>query len=258
MMEAAKAMTGGVVRVENEDVFHALRSRRRVEPYLARERGLLRPAARGVDKRNARAAMLLESVLPNDFRLRKHAVRAECLRVNVIAEPFVERGPLVPFLRSRPVGCHHLPRKGEGHVRLVVVHRVIAEHKQRFTSARVGCVGLEVKRLLLARVFADLREVEKQFHALRLAEVVTRENLLCHFHAARDVANHAKLDVQMVEQPSRHFRVWNAAEDAKVPVVAARLFVVRQMLNHHALVLDGLHRLDVELVMLMHRANPFA
>ena len=135
---------------------------------------------------------------------------------------------------------------------------MIAEHEQRFTTARVGCVGLEVKRLLLARVFADLREVQKQFHPLRLAEVVTRENLLCHFHAARDVANHAKLDVQMVEQPRRHFRVWDAAENAEVAVVAARLFVVRQMLNHHALILDGLHRLNRELVMLMHRANPFA
>ena len=62
----------------------------------------------------------------------------------------------------------------------------------------------------------------------------------------------------MVEQPRRHFRVWDAAKDAKVAVVAARLFVVRQMLNHHALILDGLHRLNRELVMLMHRANPFA
>ena len=158
-MEAAKAMAFPVVRVEDEDVFDALRPRRRVEPYLPRKRRLLRPAARGVDQRDACAAFILESVLPNDFRLRIHAVRAECLRVNVIAEPFVKRRPLVPFLRSRPVGRHHLPRKGEGNVRLVVIHGVIAKHEQRFTPARVGCVGLVVKRLLLPRVFADLREV---------------------------------------------------------------------------------------------------
>ena len=115
-----------------------------------------------------------------------------------------------------------------------------------------------IERLLLARVFAHLSQVHEKLHALRPSEVVTSEHLFRHLHAALDVADDEKLDVQMVKQPGRHFGFGDAAEDAEVAVVAARLFVMREMLNHHALIFDCLHRLNRKLEMLMHRANPFA
>ena len=129
MVKAAQAMALHVIRVEKENVLDAFGMRCRVEPHLARERGLLRPAARGVDERDACTALLIESVLPNDFRLRIHAIRAKCLRVNVVTKPSVKRRPFVPLFHVRPVRRHHLPREREGYVRLAVVHRVVAQHE---------------------------------------------------------------------------------------------------------------------------------
>ena len=202
--------------------------------------------------------MLLESFLPDNLRIQRHAVRTKRLRVNVVTKPAVKRSPFVPLLEVRSRCSNHLPRVGQRNVWFAEVQCVIAEHKQRLAPTRVCRVALQEQRRLLRGVVGDLREVHEQFHLLRPSEVFAREHLLCDFHAARYVASNGKLDVLVVKQPGRHVGVWNAFEDAEIAVVAAALVVMREVLNDYALVLDGLRRLNREGEMFMHRALPLA